>query len=69
MVRQITKMFCFCYLSIILVLTAYAGVLAQEDPLPSWSESKSKSSIADFVAKVTIESSPGLSRSIITAMV
>ncbi|MGH6762695.1 MAG: HAD family hydrolase [Phyllobacterium sp.] len=57
MMTQIAKMFCFFYLSIVLALTACAGALAQEDPLPSWNEGKAKSSIVDFVAKVTTDGS------------
>ena len=37
---------------------------AQRDPLPSWNEGATKSSILEFVARVTTQGGPSSSRSI-----
>ncbi|MFN3152477.1 HAD family hydrolase [Bremerella sp.] len=42
---------------LLLVLSQVANALAQEDPLPSWNDGKTKQSIISFVERVTNENS------------
>ena len=35
------------------------GAIAQSDPLPSWNDGAAKTSITDFVARVTTQGGPG----------